>query len=545
MAKQIVYAEEARTKLKRGIDALAQAVGTTLGPKGRNVAIQQSFGGPTVTHDGITVAKAIDLKDPFENMGAQLVREAATKTNDLAGDGTSTSIVLSQALVEEGLKNIAAGINPMLLRAGISEAAEKVVAELKAIKKDVSTKEEKMQIATISAADSEIGSKIADALEQVGDEGVVTVEESRGLGFEIDYREGMQFDRGYLSPYFITDTARMQSVIEDAYVLITDKKITAINDLLPVLENFVKVSKNLVIIAEDIEGEALATLVVNRLRGTFNVLAIKAPGFGDRRKAMLEDIAVLTGGQVISEDVGRKLESATVEDLGHADRVITTKEDTTIVGGAGEKDAIVARVSQIKMQMEQTDSDYDREKMQERIAKLSGGVAVLGVGAATETEMKEKKYRVEDAVNATKAAIEEGIVPGGGVALIRARKALQEGMAGDSEKAIAHRIMFNALEAPLRLLSKNAGFDDGWVLHEIETKDDDTGFNVVTGEFVSLTESGIIDPVKVTRSAVENGASVAINILTTEALIADIKEEKETPAMPDMSGMGGGMPGMM
>lgn len=544
MAKEIIYSDEARKRLKNGVDALSRAVITTLGPKGRNVAIGQSFGGPNVTHDGITVAKAVELENAFENMGAQMVREAASKTNDLAGDGTTTSIVLAQALVEEGLKNIAAGVNPMLLRSGIANASEKVVESLRSIKKDVSTREEKMQVATISAGDTEIGERIADALEKVGDEGVVTVEESKGLGFEVDYREGMQFDRGYVSSYFITDSSRMQAAIEDAYILITDKKISAINDLLPMLENLVKVSKNLVIIAEDVEGEALATLVVNKLRGTFNILAIKAPGFGDRRKAMLEDIAVLTGGQVISEEVGRTLESVTMEDLGQADRIISTKDDTTIVGGKGTKEAIDARVTQIRSQMDQTDSDYDKEKLQERVAKLAGGVAVLGVGAATETEMKERKYRVEDAVNATKAAVEEGIVPGGGVALLRARKALKEGMHGDSDQAIAYKIVYNALEAPVRQLATNAGHDAGWVLRELDNKEDNTGFDVMKGEFVDMLASGIIDPVKMTRLAVENAASVAINILTTEALIAEIKEEKEEMGGAGM-GMGGSMPGMM
>jgi len=545
MAKQIIYSDEARKRLKNGVDALSRAVITTLGPKGKNVAIGQSFGGPNVTHDGITVAKAVELENAFENMGAQMVREAASKTNDLAGDGTTTSIVLAQALVEEGLKNIAAGINPMVLRSGIASASEKVVESLRSIKKDVSTREEKMQVATISAADPEIGERIADALEKVGDEGVVTVEESKGLGFEVDYREGMQFDRGYVSSYFITDSSRMQAAIDGAYILITDKKISAINDLLPMLENLVKVSKNLVILAEDVEGEALATLVVNKLRGTFNVLAIKAPGFGDRRKAMLEDIAVLTGGQVISEEVGRTLDSVTMEDLGQADRVISTKDETTIVGGKGTKEAIDARVNQIRSQMEQTDSDYDKEKLQERVAKLAGGVAVLGVGAATETEMKERKYRVEDAVNATKAAVEEGIVPGGGVALLRARKALKESMHGDSDQAIAYKIVYNALEAPVRQLATNAGHDAGWVLRELDSKDDNTGFDVMKGEFVDMLASGIIDPVKMTRLAVENAASVAISILTTEALVAEIKEEKDDPAAA-AAGMGmGGMPGMM
>lgn len=542
MAKQIIYSEEARASLQRGVGALSRAVATTLGPKGRNVAIAQSFGGPTVTHDGLTVAKGVELEDPFENMGVELVREAASKTNDKAGDGRTTSIVLAQAIIDEGLKNVAAGVNPMQLRAGISEAAREVVEELKNIKKDVTTREEKEQVATISSSDNEIGKLIADAFEKVGDEGIITVEESRGLEFEIDYREGMQFDRGYVSAYFVTDSSRMESAIEDPHILITDKKISAINDLLPMLENLVKVTKNFVIISEDIEGEALATLVVNRLRGTFNVLAVKAPGFGDRRKAMLEDIAVLTGAQVISEELGRKLDSVTIDDLGRADRIVSTKDETIIVGGKGQREAIEARVAQIKVQADQTESDYDREKLEERVAKLSGGVAVLGVGAATETEMKEKKARVEDAKEATRAAIQEGIVPGGGVALLRARKVLEEAMNRGDEKAVAYRIVYKALEAPVRQLASNAGFDAGWVVREVDNKESDTGFNVMTGEFTSMLGNGILDPVRVTRTAVENAASVAINILTTEALIADIKDESADAGVP--AGMGG-MPGMM
>lgn len=536
MAKQILYAEEARKKLKNGVDALAEAVKTTLGPKGRNVALEQSFGGPNVTHDGVTVAKEIELRDPFENMGAKLLYEAANKTNDVAGDGTTTSVVLAQAMVGEGMKNIAAGINPMLLRRGIEKATAEVVAEVKKQAKDVTTKEEKAQVATISAADSEIGNLIAEALEKVGNEGVVTVEESKGLEFEVDYREGMLFDKGYSSPYFITDPSRMEAVIENPYILITDQKISSLNDILPLLENLVKVSKNFVLVADDIEGEALATLVVNKLRGTFNVLAVKAPGFGDRRKEMLADIAVLTGGQVISEEVGRKLESATLEDLGQADRVVSNKDETTIVGGKGEKSKIDARIAQIKKQIEETDSDYDKEKLQERLAKLAGGVAVLGVGAATETEMKEKKHRVEDAVSATKAAIEEGIVAGGGVALIRARQIVGKKRHGDdSEEATAYKIVYRALEEPLRQLSKNAGFDEGWVVREVERNKGAVGLNVLTGEYKDMFEQGIIDPAKVTRSALQNAASVAVNILTTDALVAEIKEEKEkSPMAPPM-----------
>ncbi|MBU1111123.1 chaperonin GroEL, partial [Patescibacteria group bacterium] len=534
MPKQIVYSDEARKKLKSGVDQLAQAVKTTLGPKGRNVALDKGFGGPTVTHDGVTVANEIELKDPFENMGAQLLKEAATKTNDVAGDGTTTATVLAQAIVTEGLKNIAAGVNAMTLRAGILDAANQVAEEVKRLAKPVSSKEEKAQVATISAADSEIGDKIAEALEKVGDEGVVTVEESKSLSFEIDYREGMQFDNGYISPYFVTDPARMETVIEDPYILITSQKISSLKDILPVLENLVKITKNFVIITEDIEGEALATLVVNKLRGTFNVLAVKAPGFGDRRKAMLEDIATLTGGTVISEEVGRKLESATIEDLGRADKIIATKDDTIIIGGEGKEGDIKARMEQIREQIKATESDYDREKLEERLAKMAGGVAVLGVGAATEVEMKEKKHRVEDAVSATRAAIEEGIVAGGGIALLRARKVIEDKI--DNKDAVAYKIVYKALEEPIRQLAKNAGYDEGWALNEVDKKKDDQGFDVSTGEFGSMFEKGIIDPAKVTRSALLNAASVAVMILTTEALITDIPEEKK-----DMPQMPGGM----
>ena len=537
-AKEIIYSEEARKKLKAGVDQLANAVKTTLGPKGRNVAIQASFGSPTVTHDGVTVAKEIELKDPFENIGAQLVREAASKTNDSAGDGTTTATVIAQAMVNEGMKNIAAGVNPMMLRKGLENAMQLVVEELQKFKRDVSSKEEKAQVATISAADSEIGNLIAEALEKVGDEGVVTVEESKGFGFEVDYREGMVFDKGYISPYFVTDSSRMEAIIESPKILITDQKISSMNDLLPALENIVKQTKNFVIIAEDVDGEALATLVVNKLRGTFNMVAVKAPGFGDRRKAMLEDIAVLTGGTVISEEKGMKLENVQITDLGEADRVISTKDETTIVGGKGSEDAIKARIEQIKQQIAQTDSDYDREKLEERLAKLSGGVAVLGVGAATEAEMKEKKHRVEDAVSATKAAIEEGIIPGGAVALVNARRVLESHF--DDEDGVAYKIVHKAVEEPLRCLMTNAGYDAGWVVKEIDEKGEvDYGMNVVTGEFGSMFERGIIDPVKVTRSAIQNATSVAVSILTTDALIAEVKEDKpEPPAAP---GMGGGM----
>ena len=534
MAKQIIYSEEARKKLKLGVDKLAEAVKTTLGPKGRNVALGQSFGAPTVTHDGVTVAKEIELSDPFENMGAQLLKEAASKTNDVAGDGTTTSVVLAQALICEGLKNITAGINPMTLRKGIEDATNLVVSEIKKMAKPVLTKQEKAQVATISAADPEIGNTIADALEKVGNEGVITVEESKGMEFEIDFREGMQFDKGFASAYFVTDSSRMEASIENPHILITDKKISAISDLLPLLENLVKISKNLVIIADDVDGEALATLVVNKLRGTFNALAIKAPGFGDRRKEMLEDIAILTGGSVISEELGRKLESVKVEDLGKADRVVATKEDTTIVGGQGQKSVIEGRIAQIRRQIEEVKSDYDKEKLQERLAKLAGGVAVIGVGAATEVEMKEKKHRVEDAVSATKAAIEEGIVIGGEKALLLARKALENKLKG--EEGVAYRIVYKALEEPFRQLAKNAGFDEGSMLNDVEEAKENEGLDVMSGQIVQLFEKGIIDPAKVTRSALQNAASVALMVLTTDALVAEIKE-KESPSR-------GGMPPM-
>jgi len=542
-AKQILYGEQARTKLKFGVDALADAVKTTLGPKGRNVALESKFGEPTVTHDGVTVAKEIELADPFENMGAQLVKEAASKTNDVAGDGTTTATVLAQALVHEGLKNVAAGVNPMQLRKGFERAGEALVEELKKLKKDLTTKDEKSQVATISAADREIGEMIADALEKVGDEGVVTVEESKSLALEVDYREGMIFDKGYVSAYFVTDPARMEAVIENPAILITDKKISSMSEILPLLENLIKTTKNFVIIADDVEGEALATLVVNKLRGTFHVVAIKAPGFGDRRKAMLEDIAVLTGGAVISEDVGKKLENATLDDLGHADKIVSTKDESTVVGGKGSKSDIDGRIAQIRNEMDQTESDYDKEKLQERLAKLAGGVAVLGVGAATEVEMKEKKHRVEDAVSATKAAIEEGIVPGGEIALLRARKVLRAGF-DNEEHGTAYKIVHRAVEEPFRQLIHNAGHEEGVAMAKIEEQDDvDYGFNVLTGEYGSMYEQGVIDPVKVTRSAVQNAISVAINVLTTDALVAEVKEEEnKSPAAPPMPGdMGMGM----
>ena len=538
MAKQLLYAEKAREKLKRGVDAVAKAVGTTLGPKGRNVALDKKWGAPTVVHDGVSVAKEIELADPFENMGAQLVKEAADKTNDVTGDGTTTATVLAQAIVEGGIKNITAGANPMILIGGIQKAADQVVASIKKQAQPVKDDGQKItQVATISAQNEEIGQKIAEALKKVGPNGVVTVEEGKGLEITIDYKEGMEFDKGYISPYFITNPDTMEATVEDPYILLTDKKISSIQELLPFLERFVKVSKNLVIIADEVEGEALATLVVNKLRGTFNVLAVEAPGFGDRRKEMLGDIAVLTGATVISEDVGRKLEDVTVEDLGRADRVTADKDNTVIVGGKGNKADIDARIKQIKAELERTTSDYDKEKLEERLAKLAGGVAVIEVGAATETEMKEKQERVKDAVAATKAAIEEGIVPGGGVVLLQAAKEIKtEGLTGD--ELTGAEILRKALEAPTKLLAENAGVDGDVVVSEIYKRGKGVGFNVLTGEYVDMIKAGIIDPAKVTRTAVQNAVSVATMILTTECLVTDIpeKEEKKLPGgeMPEM-----------
>jgi len=538
MAKQLLYAEKAREKLKKGVDAVAKAVGTTLGPKGRNVALDKKWGAPTVVHDGVSVAKEIELADPFENMGAQLVKEAADKTNDVTGDGTTTATVLAQAIVEGGIKNITAGANPMILIGGIQKAAEQVVASIKKQAQPVKDDGQKItQVATISAQNEEIGQKIAEALKKVGPNGVVTVEEGKGLEITIDYKEGMEFDKGYISPYFITNPDTMEATVEDPYILLTDKKISSIQELLPFLERFVKVSKNLVIIADEVEGEALATLVVNKLRGTFNVLAVEAPGFGDRRKEMLGDIAVLTGATVISEDVGRKLEDVTVEDLGRADRVTADKDNTVIVGGKGNKADIDARIKQIKAELERTTSDYDKEKLEERLAKLAGGVAVIEVGAATETEMKEKQERVKDAVAATKAAIEEGIVPGGGVVLLQAAKEIKtEGLTGD--ELTGAEILRKALEAPTKLLAENAGVDGDVVVSEIYKRGKGVGFNVLTGEYVDMIKAGIIDPAKVTRTAVQNAVSVATMILTTECLVTDIpeKEEKKLPGgeMPEM-----------
>lgn len=543
-AKQILYGSEARTKLKAGVDKMANAVGTTLGPKGRNVGLAKSWGSPQVVHDGVTVAKEIELEDAFENMGAQLIKDAASKTNDVAGDGTTTAIVLAQSVIEEGLKVVSAGTNPMILRRGLEKATDAVVGEIKKLSREISTKEEQAQVATISAQSKEIGELIADAMEKVGPSGVITVDESKGLDMELEYKEGMQFDKGYASPYFVTDSEKMEAVMDDPYILVTESKISSMQDLLPMLENFVKVSKNLVIVAEDVEGEALATLVVNKLRGTFNALAVKAPGFGDRRKAMLEDIATLTGATLISEETGRKLDSVTVEDLGRAEKVVCDKDNTTIVGGKGAEKAIKARVEQIGAQIEQTTSDYDKEKLQERLAKLSGGVAVINVGAATEAELKEKKLRVEDAVNATKAAVEEGIVPGGGVSFLRAREAVRE-LNLEGEEKVGADILYKALEKPMRIIIENAGGDAGRVLGELERQSDNEnlGYNVLEMNVVDMVAAGIIDPAKVARSALQNAVSVAIMLLTTECLVADAPKKDDGGAAA-AAGMGG-MPGMM
>lgn len=547
MAKQIIYNEEARKKLKDGVDKLARAVATTLGPKGRNVALDKKWGAPNVIHDGVSVAKEIQLEDPFENMGAQLVKEAASKTADVAGDGTTTSTVLAQAIVAEGIKMITAGANPMVMRRGLEKAGEKVVAELRKMAKDIKAGDI-ANVATISAADASLGKLIADALEKVGKDGVVTVEEGRGLSTSIEYKEGMEFDKGYASQYFVTNPDRMEAEIENPYILITDKKISAMNDLLPFLENLIKVSKTLVIIADDIDGEALATLVVNKLRGTFTALAIKAPGFGDRRKEMLEDIAILTGGTVISEDTGRKLDSVTIEDCGRADKVWADKDNTRIIGGKGDKEKLNARIAQLKATIEKSTSDFDREKLQERLAKLAGGVAVISVGAATEVELKDRKERVNDAVAATKAALEEGIVPGGSVALLDISMRMKVADLGKvaRDEMFGYEIVKSALEAPFIQLMKNAGVDAGQLIAKARTASSTgKGFNVMnitdadTAELVDMIKEGIIDPLKVVRTAVQNAVSVSTMILTTEALVTDIPEK--SPAAP----AGGGMPGGM
>ena len=550
MAKQIVFEEQARRSLKAGVDALANAVKTTLGPKGRNVALDKKWGSPTVTHDGVTVAKEIELEDPFENMGAQLLKEAATKTNDVAGDGTTTATVLAQAIVHEGQRNMAAGANPMLLKKGIEAGRDAIVAALREMSTPVVEKDSIGQVASISAADTEIGSLIAEVMDRVGKDGVITVEESKGLEFETEYVEGMQLDRGYLSPYFVTNSERMEAEIEDPYILITDKKISSAQDIVPVLEKLVQIGKReLVVVAEDVDGEALATLVLNKLRGMVNALAIKAPGFGDRRKAMLRDIADLTGGQVITEELGRKLESVMLEDLGRAGKLVSTKDTTTFIAGAGSSDAIKARINQIRAEIDASTSDYDREKLQERLAKLAGGVAIIRVGAATETELKEKKHRVEDALSATRAAVEEGIVPGGGVALINSIPALDSVvLEGDSGTGV--RILRRALEEPMRMIATNAGLDGAVVIERVRSLHGEgkktTGYDVIANDYVDMLEAGIIDPAKVTRSAVENACSIAAMILTTSALVTDIPEDEKMPAGGggDMGGMGG-MGGMM
>jgi len=550
--KQIVFSEEARRKLQAGMDKLAKAVITTLGPKGRNVALDRSFGSPTITHDGVTVAKEIELKDKLENMGAQLLKEAATKTNDIAGDGTTTSTLLAHSIVTEGMKNLAAGFNPMLLKKGIEAAATAVSEEIGKSAIDVTTKEEIGNVASISAQDRSIGELIANVMDKVGKDGVITVEESKTLAFETEYVEGMQFDRGYLSPYFVTNPDDMEAVIEEPNLLIHDSKISAAQDLVPLLEQLVQVGKrDLVIIAEDVDGEALATLVLNKLRGMINVLAIKAPGFGDRRKAMLQDIAILSGATVISEDLGRKLDSATVDDLGKAEKVISTKDDTTIVGGKGDNKQIKARIGQIRNEIDSSTSDYDGEKLQERLAKLSGGVAIIRVGAATETELKEKKHRVEDALSATRAAVEAGIVPGGGVALINAAKVLDKLKMEYSDAQVGVKIVRLALEVPMRKIAENAGKDGAVILENVrrfqeEKKDTHIGYDVLKEEYVDMVKAGVIDPAKVTRGALENAASIAAMILTTEALIADEpKDDGDMPPGGMGGGMGGGMPGMM
>ena len=538
MAKQLVFSEEARRSLKRGIDTLATAVVTTLGPKGRNVALDKKWGAPTITHDGVTVAKEIELEDPFENMGAQLLKEAATKTNDIAGDGTTTATLLAHTIITEGMKNVAAGANSMLLKRGILAGADAVVEAIAGQSIELTSKDEIANVAAISAQDKEIGQLIAEVMDKVGKDGVITVEESKGLEFETEYVEGMQFDRGYISPYFITDPETMEAVIEEPYILIHDKKVSSAQDLVPVLEKLVqRGARNLVIIAEDIDGEALATLVLNKLRGMLSCLAVKAPGFGDRRKAMLRDIAALTGGHVITEEEGRKLDSTTIEDLGRADKIISTKDDTTVVGGSGDDAEIKGRMEQIKVEIDKSTSDYDKEKLQERLAKLAGGVAIIRVGAATETELKEKKHRVEDALSATRAAVEEGIVPGGGVALINAISALDEVKMDYPDEQTGVNILRAALEMPMRKISENAGQDGAGILDTVrriqkEKNNDRIGYDVLQSDFMDMVEAGIIDPAKVTKGALSNAASIAAMILSTEALITDIPEEEKAAAPP-------------
>lgn len=542
MAKDIKFSEEARRSMLRGVDTLANAVKVTLGPKGRNVVLEKKFGSPLITNDGVTIAKEIELEDAFENMGAKLVAEVASKTNDVAGDGTTTATVLAQAMIREGLKNVTAGANPMGLRKGIEKAVVAAVEELKTISKPIEGKSSIAQVAAISAADEEVGQLIAEAMERVGNDGVITLEESKGFTTELDVVEGMQFDRGYASPYMITDSDKMEAVLDNPYILITDKKISNIQEILPVLEQVVQQGKPLLIIAEDVEGEALATLVVNKLRGTFNVVAVKAPGFGDRRKAMLEDIAILTGGEVITEELGRDLKSATVESLGRAGKVVVTKENTTVVEGVGSTEQIEARIGQIRAQLEETTSEFDREKLQERLAKLAGGVAVIKVGAATETELKERKLRIEDALNSTRAAVEEGIVAGGGTSLMNVYTKVAS-IVAEGDEATGINIVLRALEEPVRQIAINAGLEGSVVVERLKGEKVGVGFNAATGEWVNMLETGIVDPAKVTRSALQNAASVAAMFLTTEAVVAD-KPEPNAPAMPDMGGMGMGMGGM-
>lgn len=541
MAKQILFDEEARRALGRGVDALANAVKVTLGPKGRNVVLDKKFGAPTITNDGVTIARDIELEDPFENMGAQLVKEVATKTNDIAGDGTTTATLLAQAMIHEGMKNVAAGANPMIIKKGIDEAVKTLVDEIKAKSKKVEGQADIAQVATISSANEETGKLIAEAMEKVGKDGVITVEESKTMRTNLSVKEGMQFDRGYISPYLVTDTDKMEATLDDPYILITDRKISAINDILPILEQVVKAGKQLAIIAEDVDGEALTTIVVNKLRGTFKALAVKAPGFGDRRKAMLQDIATLTGGTVISEELGRKLDSVTLADLGQAHKMVSTKDETTIIGGKGDKEAIAERVAQIKQQISQTTSDFDREKLQERLAKLSGGVAVIEIGAATEVEMKDKKYRIEDALNATRAAVEEGIVAGGGTTFLNILPALDK-LEVEGDEKVGVNIVKRAIEEPVRQIAQNAGLEGSVVVENVKKAGTGIGFNALKNEYVDMLKAGIVDPAKVTRSALQNAASIASMVLTTETLVAD-KPEKEAPA-PAAPGMGG-MPGMM
>ena len=543
MAKQVLFNEEARRALGKGVDALANAVKVTLGPKGRNVVLDKKFGAPTITNDGVTIAKDIELEDPFENMGAQLVKEVATKTNDIAGDGTTTATLLAQAMIHEGMRNVAAGANPMILKKGIDQAVKKLVDEIKSNAKKVEGKAAIAQVAAISSGDEEVGELIAEAMEKVGKDGVITVEESKSMDTNLSVVEGMQFDRGYISPYMVTDTDKMEAVLDNPYILITDRKISAIADILPILEKVVKQGKELMIIAEDLDGEALATLVVNKLRGTFKALAVKAPGFGDRRKAMLEDIAILTGGTVISEEVGRKLDSVEIEDLGQARQVRSSKEETTIVDGSGDKAAIDARVEQIKKQVAETTSDFDKEKLQERLAKLAGGVAVIEIGAATEVEMKDKKLRIEDALNATRAAVEEGIVAGGGTTFVDILPAL-DALSAEGDVQTGINIVKRAIEEPVRQIANNAGLEGSVVVENVKKSANGTGFNALTGEYVDMIGAGIVDPAKVTRSALQNAASIAAMVLTTETLVAD-KPEKEPPMPMGAPGMGGGMPGMM